>query len=259
MKNGFMSKALSGLGTGLAIAGELGYRAKLQGDLQAQRDEIMAKRDEVLQGFENQRNASTIAGQKEIHAADRASMKETSAATNVAHLKGIEMQLGAKDTKPVVVDGVAYIRNEGKDPIVVGDKTYGTGELVPATKKGEKWVANADMGVLVEEGTGRTKQVGDGAGGAKNEEATMKRLTMLKDLAKSRMGVDFFQKLNDDERAQFDSIFIEAARSSRTTPNIEDAYESAIKKWENTKKRSAIKGDSGGNSKAQSFREKYGY
>lgn len=130
MNNGFFGKAMSGLGTGLAIAGQMSLHAKLQGDLEAQRGEIMAKRDEVLQGFENQRNAATITGQKEIHAADRASSERVGLMQKEAHLEGIDKQLNAKENKIDFKDGVAFLNGAPSEELTKQasalTKKYGT-------------------------------------------------------------------------------------------------------------------------------------
>jgi len=254
-----MRKMAKGAGTGLAIAGQMGFQAKLATDLDSHRAEMMARRDAFLGVQEDARLDKRIGAEQgegvlnREHATNLATVQGRSAAEvkrldNEGDIAKLERAAELKANEPIMADGVAYLKDD-------------KGRLIPATKKGEEWTANADLGVLVEKGTGKTKPVGDGTGGAggtKAEEASMKRLTMLKDLAKSRMGVDFFQKLNDDERKQFDAIFVEAARNSRTMPNIEDAYEAAIEKWNKRKARAGVTGDSKPGGNTDSILDRFG-
>lgn len=261
--NGLMAKAGAGLGDALSFVGKVGYQAKVHGDLQAQQGEILGKLEQVKQGYENQRNERNNANLKQIHADSDATHLKAAEIAKSSHLEGIGLMAKAKDNKPVIVDGVAYIQHEGKEPLVIGDKTYQPGELVPATKKGDKWFANADLGLLVEENTGRTKSVGsddpNARGLPKGTKDTDHRVTLYQKMINDHMGVGFLEKLDDAQRKEFDTLLSNGADLVRKGTDPEKAFRSTLDAFGRGKTMSGIKGDSGNNSKVQTFRDKYKY
>jgi hypothetical protein len=61
-----MRKAMKGLGAGLSAAGELGYKAKLSSDFEAQKAEILAKRDEFMARHDDRSLDKRIASAERI-------------------------------------------------------------------------------------------------------------------------------------------------------------------------------------------------
>lgn len=64
--NGLMGKAMAGLGKGMAMVGEMGHAAKLQGGLERMKAEILAQRDKTLAGYDDNRLDRKIASDERI-------------------------------------------------------------------------------------------------------------------------------------------------------------------------------------------------
>lgn len=250
MNNGFMAKAGAGLGTGLAIAGQMGLHSQLQGDLQRQHGEILAQLEETKQGYENQRNAATIAGQKDIHAANNATQLQVADKQAASHLAGIGMMASVKDNKPSLVPkGAVAI---GADGSVLYDNSDGDkDELMPVPegttiidKKTRQPVFNNPK---TDEGL------------SKNTKDLDHRVTLYQGMVKDHLGVGFLEKLNDTERKEFDQLLTNGADQVRKGTDPEKAFRATLDAFQRKQAISGGKTESGGNSKVESLRNRLGY
>lgn len=238
MNNGFMSKAAAGLGSGMAIAGQMGYQAKLQGDLEAQKAEIMAKRDAMLQTGENTRAAAHDQTQRDI--ADK---------QVAGHLSGIMMTNQVKDTKPIILpkggklfgaDGSLLAENtEASDKAIIlpeGAKAFGPDgkELASNPKAAE------DKGL------------------PKTDKDIDQRVNDLRSTITARMGNGFMEKLTEPDRKDFDTLFTKASKMIRNKLTMEDAYASVVDDLERLKAK-VTPADSKPSSAVDSIRNKFKY
>ena len=251
MQNGFMAKGLAGAGQGMAIAGQMAFHSQLASDLESQKAEALAKRDQVIQGYENQRNAATIQGQKDIHAADRKSAESVGLMQKEAHLEGIDKQLGAKDNKPVMVPkGSVAIATDGS---VLFDNTAGDADKLMNVPEGSKVINQAGEQVFSNPKDPKAE------GLDKTTKDTDHRVTLYQNMVKEHMGVGFLEKLDDTERKEFDTLLMNGADQVRKGADPEKAFRSTLDAFTNVKTRAGITGDSGTNPKVQSFRDKFKY
>ena len=262
MKNGFMAKGLAGLGQGLAIAGQMGYQSKLQGDLESQRAELMSKRDEVLQRYENERTDKEIGARATEGEANRAAQKEGFLTQKQSHLEGIQMQLDAKDNKIEFKDGVVF-KNGAPD----AELTERASSLVK--QYGEKKTTDLLQNIsgLVEKKVAKDyaeafnmlkQKEGDG-GLPKKQKDLDDRVKQLDSMIRFHLtGSNTFATMDPKTSATYDKMMKIAGDLVRKGSDPEVAKNKAVEAIERESKTKTPK-NSGSNPKTQSFRERYGY
>lgn len=247
---GLMAKAGAGLGSGMAVAGQMGYHAQLQGDLARQHGEILAQLEQTKQGYENQRNAANIQGMKDVHAANNATSLQVADKQAESHLKGIGIMASVRDNKPTLVPkgGVAI----GADGDVLFDNSDGDEDKLMAVPEGTKIIDKStrkEVFANPKTDKGLPNDVKD----------TDHRVTLYQGMVKDHLGVGFLEKLNDTERKEFDQLLTNGADQVRAGTDPEKAFRATLDAFQRKQAISGGKTESGGNSKVESLRNRLGY
>jgi len=214
MKNGMMSKGLAGLGQGLAAAGTMGYQVKLQGDLESQRAEIMALRDDKLSAYADGRADLLYTRTQGIHREDNiAKGNADSERDRRADLRVSEQEkradarqnaeLEAKEKIPyIVTSGTRLYDRKGKEI------AYNKPETDPEEKR-------------------------------KSEKHINDQITSLRLQISAHMGQGFMEKMTEPDRKDFDTIFEQASKMIRKGSTMEDAYTTALNDLNRMKSRAS--------------------
>lgn len=259
-KFGFMSKALAGAGQGLQLAGQIGFQAKLQSDLEAQRSALLAKRDEVLQRYEGGRLDKDIAARASEGALDRATRKEGFITQKAAHLEGIDKQLQAKDNKVDFKDGVAFLNGVPNEELTKSasalSKQYGTTKTTDLLQNMQGLV-DKQVAKNYGEAFNMLKPKGESEGLPKTTKDTDDRIKMYKSFVTDYLGVDFLAKLDPEMRPKYTKLLTEGADQVRNNIDPEKAFRAQVEALDRLEERVSTPGD--GNTKAQEFRKRFGY
>ena len=227
MKNGMMSKGLAGLGQGLAAVGTMGYQAKRQGDLESQRAEIMALRDDKLSAYTDGRADLLYTRTQEIHREDNiAKGNADSERDRRADLRVSEQEKRADARQN------AELEAKEKIPYIVtsGTRLY--------DRKGNEIAHN--------------KPETDPEEKRKSEKHIDDRINSLRLQINSHMGQGFMEKMTEPDRKDFDTIFEQASKLIRKGSTMEDAYTTALNDLNRLKSRV---GDSDSESAASRIRK----
>ena len=155
------------------------------------RAEILANRERVLQGYEDRRNAATIAGQERIHASDRQSAERVGLMQKQAHLEGIQLQLNAKGENTVVLPKGSQLIDKQGNVLATND----------AEDKAPKPITVPEgASVVDQDGNELYKNPKDA-----NEQVT-KEVSQFQSMVNGRFGIGFREKLNPAERGQYDAL-----------------------------------------------------
>jgi len=227
MKNGMMSKGLAGLGQGLAAVGTMGYQAKLQGDLESQRAEIMALRDDKLSAYTDGRADLLYTRTQGIHREDNiAKGNADSERDRRADVRVSEQEKRADARQN------AELEAKGKIPYTLPPGT----RLVDRT--GKEIFYN--------------KPETDPEEKRKSEKHIDDRINSLRLQISARMGQGFMEKMTEPDRKDFDTIFKKASKLIRDGSTMEDAYTATVDELERLKSRVSVPAGNAGTGESDS-------
>lgn len=252
---GFMRKALAGAGQGLAIVGQMTYQHNLASDLEAQRAEILAKRDAFLQTAEDDRLGKRIDFEKSEGLMNRQArldeVKESGKAAATVKALDVAGDLEKENQKVVEIDGVGYVKAKDAD---------GTPILRAVTKKAPKHEVVAEGAAVVDE-TGKPLYKNPKDPKAEGLDKTTKdiddRIKMYKSFVTDYLGVDFLAKLDPAARPDYTKLLTNGSDQVRSGTHPEKAFRAQVEALDRIKAR--VSTPSGGSSNIEGIRKKFGF